>query len=586
MRDIRGFWVATLLALGLVPTTRADANDPMRLVPFRADVVAKVENPKHAIQYYFKLDAVQKALKFDAAKEFFDSTNVRRFNQLVGYFEKELKVDRYELIDKIAGNGVLFTAEISRRYPVLLILQGKDEAMTQKFFKLALDVIEEEQERTDAKKRIKRTTFKGIPAARLDKNAYVAAMGSTIVFGNKPEALKKVALIHLGTEKSTAQQNKALARARKMLPKSPLVWSWFNLAKVQNYGQFREAVKGVEAFTPANFTLFGPAFELLGRAPFVCAAITQDGPRYHLTVRFPSGMKGMNKKTAAFFSENGKDVLPLLEPPNVMASMSYHLDPHKLWQKREEVFDPDSLKGLNQFQKYSGRFMFGLKLDKLLSWAGPHQRIVVTTRTKSVYKTKPTQVFPAFAIVHDMRNKKFGKSLDSILRTAGLLATTQLGLKMVEKKVDGVKIVSYRFPEKGKFPGNDPAKIRFNFSPSYAYVGDQFIASSTFELATDLVKLLQNEKSQEPLRSSTTLLKFYSTGLAIPLRQGKDALVTQAVLGQAQPPKQARKEVGMLIDLVKNLGTLNYKATFNENDTTFDVVLDLRGREQETGKRE
>ncbi|MGF1579965.1 MAG: hypothetical protein ACFCD0_11440 [Gemmataceae bacterium] len=577
MRIVSGFWVASLMALGIAQTTWADApQDPMRLVPFRADIVAKVEKPRQAIEYYFELDVVQKLLKFEAAKEFLDSTNVRQLNQLLAYFEKELDADRYELIDKLAGGGVLFTAEISRRYPVLLILQGKDEPTTQKFFKLALDVVEEEQMRQGAKDRIKRTTYNGIPAARLGKNAYVAAMGSTIVLGNKPEVLKTVARIHLETEKNTTRQSKALVRARKMLPKSPLVWGWFNLSKVQNYGQFREAVKGVDAFTPASFTVLGPAFELLGRAPFVCGAISQEGSKYHLAVRFPSGMKGMNKKTAAFFSKKGKSVLPLLEPPNVLASMSYHLDPNKLWKKRQEIFPPDALQGLNQFQKYSGRFMFGLKLDKLLTWAGPHQRIVVTTRTKSVYKTKPIQDIPAFAFVHDMRDRKFGESLDSIFRTAALLATTQLKLKMVEKEINGTKIVSYRFPEKDKFPGGDPTKIRFNFSPSYASVGNQFIASSTLELATDLVKLLQKQQVQKPLQSSTTLLKFYSEGLAVPLRQGKDTLVAQAVLSQAQTPEQANKEVAMLIDLVSQLGTLDYRATFHQNNTTFDWVLDLK----------
>ena len=43
-------------------------------------------------------------------QDYYDTTKVRRFFQLVTYFEKELGQDRMELIDKLTGGGVVLAA--------------------------------------------------------------------------------------------------------------------------------------------------------------------------------------------------------------------------------------------------------------------------------------------------------------------------------------------------------------------------------------------------------------------------------------------------------------------------------------------
>ncbi|HEV3258750.1 MAG TPA: hypothetical protein VG013_17905 [Gemmataceae bacterium] len=54
------------------------------------------------------------------------------------------------------------------------------------------------------------------------------------------------------------------------------------------------------------------------------------------------------------------------------------------------------------------------------------------------------------------------------------------------------KIIGYRFPEDASLPA-DVNNIRFNFSPCFVTVGDQFVACSTLELGHQLVDLLYRE---------------------------------------------------------------------------------------------
>src|SRR5262249_20254944 len=53
-------------------------------------------------------------------------------------------------------------------------------------------------------------------------------------------------------------------------------------------------------------------------------------------------------------------------------------------------------------------------------------------------------------------------------------------------------IVGYRFPEDEPLKGDD-RNVRFNFSPAFVVVGDQFVVSSTIELARELADLLDKD---------------------------------------------------------------------------------------------
>src|SRR5262249_43330081 len=177
---------------------------------------------------------------------------------------------------------------------------------------------------------------------------------------------------------------------------------------------------------------------------------------------------------------------------------------------RDKIFTEQNAKALEKADKTAGPFLGGVKLSKLLTQAGPHQRIVVVQPSKSGYKVVPSVRFPGFAFIVDMRDPGFAKSMDTILRGAALLAGAQVGLELSEEKHGNTTIVGYRFPEDGKLKG-DVNKIRFNFSPAFVKVGDQFVISSTIELAHELVDLLQAEAKnpEKKLDPSPAKYKLY-----------------------------------------------------------------------------
>src|SRR2546425_353857 len=128
---------------------------PGRLIPAQADLVVEVQHPRQLVETIVQLDSFKEIQKFPAVKEFFASTQYRRFQQLITYYEKELGADWPELLDKLAGGGAALGIKfMPGTPPALLVIQGKDEAAMKRFVELAAKVIEQEINRQEIKAKL------------------------------------------------------------------------------------------------------------------------------------------------------------------------------------------------------------------------------------------------------------------------------------------------------------------------------------------------------------------------------------------------------------------------------------------------
>src|SRR5713101_6857786 len=145
----------TCLVLG--SSARAETPDLLRLIPAQADLLVKVEQPRMLVEGVLTHALVKDLYHIDAIRDLYSSTNARRFYQLIAHFEKRLGVDRLEMVDRLAGGGTAFAVQFersnSKKTPVLLAVQAKDEQMLRQFFQLGLEIVEQELARQEAKDR-------------------------------------------------------------------------------------------------------------------------------------------------------------------------------------------------------------------------------------------------------------------------------------------------------------------------------------------------------------------------------------------------------------------------------------------------
>lgn len=490
-----------LVCVGLLaPAARAEpANDLLRLIPAQADVVVRVPRPRQALQSVMAFDWLRQWAEFDAVAEVLASTNARRGQQLLSYFEKQLGTPWPEALDRLAGGGIAAATKFGKDpAPALLVVQGTDAELMHRFVKLGREVIEQELSRLDAKVELKETSHRGVAVLTLGKDLHAVVVGAALLVSNNAEALHKALDLHLDGPAQSLAASPKLDEARRLLPPNPLATVWLNLEPAH------KAREGKEVFDLPNNQPILPVFlggwiNVVARSPFVCAGLYREESGFALAVRMPRGRDGMPAVITAHAPAEGEPgALPLLEPRGVIASTSFYLDPHKFWEYRKELLSAQNMKSLEEFDKTSARLLLGRRFSDLLKQIGTRQRYVAAVQHDSGYKRRSNQRIPSFAGVFELRDPEaLGTTLNGILRAAALLANFQVKLQLVEEKRGDVPIVGYRFAEDGQLKGDEEYQ-RFSYTPCFARVGNQFIVSSTLELCRELIDVLQMEQGRRP----------------------------------------------------------------------------------------
>jgi len=574
--------VRLALAVGFMLTgvsvASSAAPDPLRLIPDKADLVIKIENPRAFLEGIKSLDAVKDVTQLDVVRKALDSAEARRFFELIAYYERDLGHPWPVLVDKLAGGGIVIGSKINNGIddPVLFVVQSTDEKLLAKFIEKATAVIEDELALSGGNNKLVKQKYEGFDTLSFGNDLHACRIDGVLIFSNKPEALKKGIDQHRqnisqgGKPAENMLGSAKLAAGRKLLPADPQVWVWYNFDYIKNRDEVKDNLK-----TPRDNAiltgLFAGYLDVIRRSEFLVAGLYRNKDGYALTVRMPAGRDGMAEDVDLHVPRESKvsGTLPLLEPKGVLFSHSFYLDLGAMWTKREKIFNANNARDFEKGVKEASRFLPGASIDKLLTQSGVHHRFVVAEVSSNDYKVEPLVKLPSFGFVTSMRDKQFGKSVETLIRGAGFLVGTQVSLKMFEETHNGVAIVGYRFPEDGKFP-DDPQKLRFNFTPTFAMVDDQFIAASSKSLCRELIDTLKKEDRTKGLHPNMQM-RGYADGLGKFINAAPDALLIQSILDQAIPEGEAKKQVEQLLRYINKLGTVRIETDYLDNEFRFDL---------------
>jgi hypothetical protein len=407
---------------------------------------------------------------------------------------------------------------------------------------------------------------------RVGHELFLVRAGKVLLASNSEEGIKKAVELAEGKGGKSLADVPTVKEAAKLVPASPLARVWVNFETVRKLPGAEEAYKVPR--DPAVAVLFGSYADVLGRSPYLAAALTFEKGEALLTVRAPAGRDGIGPEGPLHMPPLGEPgSRPLLEPKGTIYSTSFYLDFSKIWTDRVKIFGEQNAKGIEEADKNSGRLPVGnFQLSKVLTQSGPYHRFVVANQPKYAYKREPKQGLPAFAFVTEMRDPdNFSRTMEAALRAAALFAGNQAGLQLAEVKYKDVQVVAYRFAEDHELK-QDVGDIRFNFAPCFCRVGNQFVVCSTLDLCKELIDILQAEaKGEDRGAPQTSRHRFYASGAAAILAKFEDQLVAQAVLDQAIPAEEARAQVKALIKLIGGYGNLGLEATFLPKEWRYEL---------------
>jgi hypothetical protein len=570
MRAVRFLAFSAVFAT-IAPARAAD--DPLRFVPRNSDFVLRVDSPRKLVEAVLATEQLRELSQFAAVKEALQSPQVRRGAKLLAYYEKELGASWPELLDRLAGGGAVLAGRFDRtnQAPALFVIQGTDADLLKRTIDLVLNVVEQEQVRQDLPDRPKREQYRGLEIIHVGNDLHAARAGAALLFSNKVEAVTAGLDLYINGRHDSLTEVTGPTEAAKLLPPSPLVSMWVNLKPAQESPEGKEIFKRPKS-DPGQLILFGGLLDVIGKSQYLAMGTYRDPDgTWMTTFRMNHGRDATPDGQALHIPADGQPgSLPLLAPANALYSTSFYLDLGKFWTDREKLLTDGPRKGIDQAEKNLGRFLAGKKLSEVLTKVGPYHRFVASAQPKSGYAQHPNQIIPAFAYNVSMRDREFGETMDGLLRAVALFAGLQAKLKMVEETVDGVKLVGYRFPDDGELPG-DVNNIRFNFSPCFASVGDQFFAASTLEMGREMIHTLKKPASEHLTTDTAGQSRLSAAGAAAMAKAFEDLLVAQAALDRTASLDEVRPEVDKFIEWVGKLGSLDFATEYQPHEFRFDI---------------
>ncbi len=555
---------------GETPPRPPVAPSPLRLIPDKAQVMLHVPRPRALAENALGHRLWARVWAMEAFKEALDTTNVRRARQMLAYFEKALGAKWPALLDDVAGHGIALGGRQGNGQPFLAVATGRDEKRQAAFAAKLVEVIE------SATVTAKKSGYHGMPVWAFGDGLFIARAGASLIAANKRDAVQAALDLARGAGGKSLADHADMAGMEKLLPANSLARAWLDMRPIQATPEGKRAYADPRDDFLQTLVI-GSYLSVLGRAPFVCAGLVPEAKGFRVSLSAPRGLEGMGGDRWLHVPLEGGAIRGLLEPEGAMYSLSFWFDFANIWKQRAKVFNEQQAKNLEAADKNPAFLAFtGSKLSTLFESAGGAHRFVAVNQAKAAYRKQPRSLLPAFAFVASLRDaEKGGAAIDAAIRASGLFLAGQYKMVRKEEEAGGVKVQGYRFSERDEVPF-DPTGYRFNFSPSWVRIGDQFVFSSTMELARSLVPLLQKETEVYQVRARARAFDtFYPAGLAAYLETHEDTLAAQAVLDRAVPPADARREIKAATSLVRSLGGAGTKSSILKDDWRLDFWVNV-----------
>ncbi|VTS07230.1 hypothetical protein [Tuwongella immobilis] len=533
----------------------AETPPPLQLVPADADFVVEIPNPRLLAETLLKHPNLKAARELEAAKELLESTNLTRFLQLVSYYERDLGVTWPQLLDQLAGRGMVVAGKYANPDNTALLIGGTDDEQMQRFLALVRKVIESEYSRQESKLVVEESTGNGVTILSLGGQASVIHFDRTLIITGKPVKLEEVEKFRAASL-ARLVDSKKFKVSRNLKPKSPLAWAWFDLEDTKKSPE-AQAILATPRNDPITTFLFAGLFDIYRRSPSLVVGLTEQNAQIKLGIKLPAGREGLSPDTVLHLSHDSKTMnsQPLLTPPGTVFSHSFYLDLAAFWNDREKIFAEGIAKSITEANKPFIPGLSNLTLSKILTSFGPHHRIVVAQVPRSTYATaKPNTELPDSAFVTTIPEASNRQAINAALRAGGLALSTVVKTRYTQEKIGEVTLVGYRFDEKTPLP-DDEENLRYNYSPCFAFVGDQLIVASSLDLGRVLIADLQNPKGK-PSQKSNMQMGFYAEGIAKLVTRAPESLITQAILSRALTIEEAKKEVEQGIAWLNRLGKI------------------------------
>ena len=550
------FLVLVLCGPALVAGTPAEELPPVnRWLPPEAPVVIEVSQPLALLEPLLSPDAAQAAAGLPVDEK--GKLKLQQFQGIVAYLELQLGTNWRTALRQLLGQGLTFAVEPGGG--VLLCADAQDEKLPAQLHEVIRRFVNSEAAKLGHPEPVKSLSYRGATVWTFGTNEAHVLLGRRLLLANHPQVLDRVLDSRAETKGGSLANSPFYQAARQALGRDAAATIYLDLAKLRQNPKLKQAL--AEDSNPLGTLLLADTKEALRQANWLAMGLfVKDGAlRLELAT---DGQAPAASKSAAFASPRADEgLLPHLNPPGRIASLSLYRDLREFYAAKDELF-PERTSGLIFFENMMGIFFSGIELtDGVLGEFRPEVRLVVAEQRYDPAIGTPSVQVPAFAAVLRLRHpEKFGETVEEAWQKAlGLANFTRgqnalPGLIIDRASSSNVKYtLAYYRPPAGT--NQTTIDTRYNYRPTLARPGDYVILGSTDGLATDLIAALQQESANPPRPDVArhSLAEVDGAPLRAILLANREHLVQKNMVEKGHTRQQAEHEIKVLLTLLDYL---------------------------------
>ncbi|MEI7731336.1 MAG: DUF3352 domain-containing protein [Verrucomicrobiota bacterium] len=541
----------TLVALAsLAHRSQAEAQpSAAEWLPAETVVAIEIAEPQALLDPLLSPAMIGTVTNLPAYQKWTLSPQYEGLGKLVGYLETQLGTDWKTGLGKLLGGGV--TLGIGPGGETVTCVDAKDEKLLEQLNGIVraftrMSAMKQNQQGAEGER-----DYRGVMVMSSGPKEAHAVIGGRLLFVNQASLMPKVLDLRAENGDKSLSQSPLYQTARKAVGKGAVGTVFVNLQVLKKTPKFQEAL--AKSPEPLAALILAELRESVRDANWLALGLYVKDDT--LSLRAVTDSFSPTAKSFAIGKGREDGVLPPLNVPTAMASLSLYRDLHAFYAAKDELF-PERTSGLVFFENMMGIFFSGMHLTEgVLAEAKPDIRLVVAPQNYGSAQGTPEIEVPAFAVVMRLRHpQEFGEVVEEAWQKAIGMASFTRGQKalpgfIIDRVPCGdtrISVASFR-PPKEKAKG--PVDIRYNFRPSLARPGEYLILSSTDDLARQLVAVVTQESAHpgKPMAATHSLLELKGAQIADILDANREQLVLKNMVDKGKTREQADNEMELFI---------------------------------------
>ena len=542
------FLVLLPVLTGLLTDAAAQEPSAAALLPDTTILYAEAPAPQQLIAAIFDHPIRQKLESLAPWQAATRTAGYRQFLTGRKFFEIQMGMEWREALEALTAKGVHVAVDSATGGAVLLVHSGSEEALELLAGRiLALSFLSGENRPEDDE-------YRGITAYRFDES-WAVVEGEWLLVTNRDELGKAVLDRLLDGEQDTSLLTSQLWKTASSSRDPTSAWGFVDLQALRQLGAGRKAFAG-KSDNPGVELLIGGILDLLEETPLLTGTLQASHEEFAVQLELPSKAEWISEERTFFFGDGLSGQGPELpEIKDSLFTLSAYRDASEMWLRAGDLFNEDINDGLAEADANLTTFFSGKDFgEEILGALTPQIGFVASRQDFQDILPVPTIKLPQFALVLSLREpermtRELRRTFQSMIGFFNVIGAME-GRPQLEMDIDKLDngaelITSVYIPEEGE-EESEYAPILFNFSPSVGFRGDQFVVSSTSQLARELVQ----QPPQQDGSGRNTAMKLEAATLKTVLADNRDQLVSQNMLEEGNTKDEAEVAIDLLLEVV------------------------------------